>query len=1052
LIEDLQALHADRGELSPREYRDSVVQRSIAGKVPQVESFDPELFSEPMSKLLHDDLRVMQRQGGGTPLTLEEQKAWAARTFAEMDLKEATDMRKWGRVISQGGKEAEQALLKGDVAGAFKAKNEQFKSHLLAREAKNFSEEVIKGIRPIIEEKVSDIQKQIANQLATAEPPEPLKPRYQSDEMIHRRYRGKKWPDQVPAEYTAHIKQLMQRAGIATETNQAVLVDALKRSPGGKNLAKFIEEKNRAGAGIQASADLQDMAWGADPKGTAPIKTMSVKNYRDLFESIRSLDYNGRMEKLVIVNNKLQEMANYKNAVVDNVTQLPLRQRDVLPFKREKSTLKGVKHQFYRFDSMMTAPEYIIDDLDLRDPMGPLNQGLFRAMQDAQHYKDKLMMEVGKYFINIKKFVKPKRSIESPFMNPMTRTETDPVGKPFILHKHDVPYIAAALGNDLTRKNILHTLLQEKYLEDPVGSAKMVEDWVESYMTPQDWEAVQSLWNFFDTFQRDHVDPLFVRTTGVIPDPVPLTPWNGHSGGIFPVVRDDGIPVKSDSLVFNFAYRPTTTAKAYTRPPEDLVPLAVTNAGKSLGYVVKQIVHDVAYRETIINSKKILSQPDIRMAIAKHYGHEYLGQLDTWLHDVANSYTVDGQKLGFLNSLSQGLRRTMAVQALGLNTKVLLTPNAGPIFGYLLKDSLRLNRSNFWYNFLTSGVLNAMTFGKVSAFNRMWKFAMENSPDLRNRILHVDRDAREAFDRLAGQRGVRPQIAMAGTTAAMWTTAKIDQFLGMMLWTQEYNNVFLKGKGYFGPTRTLYDHDVAVQSANKLFRKWFGAFSPVNLPAVMRQSEVGKLATTLFYSYGSTMYQVQRDTIRLGRDAFGRTHKGQSHGRTAAFSKMMGMSGMFIVLPAILGYMYNPDIIEDDDSWATVAGKLLLGAVTNTAPIMRDIGAAAMGGSFRATTPAVQLYDQLSRGLKAALVLTTEGKLSANWLKELMTAGGILSGLPMQNPGRAAQFIWNQTTGHDTPHDFMDWVNGIMYGTTKGKHKTGHLLDAKIARKRKLFP
>jgi hypothetical protein len=34
----------------------------------------------------------------------------------------------------------------------------------------------------------------------------------------------------------------------------------------------------------------------------------------------------------------------------------------------------------------------------------------------------------------------------------------------------------------------------------------------------------------------------------------------------------------------------------------------------------------------------------------------------------------------------------------------------------------------------------------------------------------------------------------------------------------------------------------------------------------------------------------------------------------------------------------------------------------------------------------------------------------------------------------------------------MDWVNGIMYGTTKGKHKTGHLLDAKIARKRKLFP
>jgi len=966
-----------------------------------------------------------------------------------MSLNEATDMRKWNRVLRDTGQEAELALLRGDVEGAFKAKNQQLKTHLLAREAKQFSEEVFKGIRPLL----SDEQPPVVKEAKIPDPMEPPKePRASTDNEIIRRYEKKAFPKQVNSDYAAHIKQLLFKAGIPIEIEQPVLDEALNRA--GKDLTDFVKEKNANGAYIQLSSDLKDPAWASVPGADSQIKTMNVRQYREFFDSLRSLDHNGRMEKLIQLHNEFIAKEEYAQRVVDTISQGLLRQRDVGIIPAERDVTRGIKHALYKFDSMMVAPEYMIDDLDMRDPMGPLNQGLFRHLQDAQHRKDAMTLDAGHKWIKFQEPADPRKTVDRPFLNPMSRDPVqNPPGVPYKIRKADVIHIAAGIGNERSLPHVVSTLVgREAYAADAVGATQLVRDWVEKNMTPQDWKLVEQMWQFFNEFHRDHTEPLSIRRNGVIPDPVKLTPWNGHSGGMYPIIRDYSIANKTDNKVFNSNYQIASTSKAYTKPPEDLVPVKITNADLHLGYAIRQMIHDTAMGEAIDNARKILGDDRIRGAIDKYYGHEYRSQLDYWLKDIANSSTNDEKKLETLNSWARGLRHTIAVQALGLNMKVLLTPNIGPLLNYMVRDSFRPNKTNFWYNFAVSGMLNLATFRQFSSLDKGWKFAMDNSPDLRNRTLNINRDLHDAMLDLAGRRGLVPKIQRGAVAASLIAAAKIDQFLGFMLWTQEYNNVFLKGKGYFGDTRALHDHDAAVYSANKLFRKWFGTFSPVNLPAVMRQGDLAKTMTTMFYSYGSTMYNTQRDVIRLGTQFFGRTRKGLPAGRWGAFTAMMGMSMAFIIIPSILGYMYNPDIIQDDDSWPTLVGKLLLNQFASTIPIMRDVASGYLGGSFRTTSPQVQVLDQIGRGLKAADQYIETGEPSQHWIKDTMTAAGILTGLPLTNPGRAGQFIWDTTTGADEAETYMDWINGLMYGTTRSKKAAGHLLDPEINAQREFLP
>jgi hypothetical protein len=93
--------------------------------------------------LLSDELRALARQAGGQPpLSKDALKEWVSGQFSSLDTKAAADFGRWQKAAGREGRKAEQALLKGDAVEAFKAKQRQVLSWLMAKEANRFAKDI----------------------------------------------------------------------------------------------------------------------------------------------------------------------------------------------------------------------------------------------------------------------------------------------------------------------------------------------------------------------------------------------------------------------------------------------------------------------------------------------------------------------------------------------------------------------------------------------------------------------------------------------------------------------------------------------------------------------------------------------------------------------------------------------------------------------------------------------------------------------------------------------------------------------------------------------
>lgn len=1004
LLADLEGLHADRGELGPAAYKEDFINRSVRSQVPETPDFTAEMFSEPFSKVLYDDFRVMQRQNegeGSAPLSLDELKVWAAENFSRMPVSRASKVNDFTRDVAANGRQAELALLKGKLPEAFKFKNQQLRSHLLAREAIKFQREFAKPLTPMLRPKkpVDPFVKAVSEAILPTEPRPPVP---MSPSKLLERYIGKP-PKNVPVDYAAQATRILMQHGVPIKRDLAELHQAL----GGTSLESFVTKKNNEGANIQVADFL------FDPSFAKKLPDMTVEDHRALFDSLRSIDFNGRLETKAVRAG--QEMAKEElvNQIVENVSRLPVRQK---PGQRDVN--KGVRHKVYQFDSILTRPEEVIDDLDLRDPQGPLNESVFRPLADSKHIEDDLHQQVAARLRELPDIEKGKALIpDVPFLNKLTATDVVPGGYPFVLNKLDVAMIAAQLGNKSSTEAIVGTLVGHDFYEAQPGTAiDFVRDFVEKHMTPKDWDFVEGLWDLFRDL-KPLVDELGYRTSGVAPDDVGVLPWNGHGGGYFPIIHDpatSGVPALREQSPFDANYYKATTPKRYTKSRTGVFkPVLVVNLYEVLPGKLREIIHDIAFRESVTNAHKVLSDPKVQNVINKHYGKEYTDQFHPWLQNIANHFNQDDQMLRGLSSLLAGARKNIVVATLGFNAKVLLTPNVGPLIKYLGTSPLKASKM----------ILNS---------GRYWQNAIENSGEIRHRLENTDRDIREVLSSQLGTQSTRQWIQSNAARAGMYAAVRIDTWLAMIAWNEEYAKAYHTGKSYFNATGQPFNHEEAVFAADKLVRKFFGSHSPVDLPAIMRSNEASKTFLTIFYGFQSTMYQRTRDIIQLSRDGARRRKEGDYEGARTDFAHALSTTWMFVILTALFGYVYTPQVSTKKDTWGSLTAKLLLGQLLSTVPLARDIAAAVTTDIPSRPSPTTQIILQAFKGGKD-IISQAGNKPAKEPIRSGAAAAGYLLGLPLVQPGRSAQFLWNLSTGHDDARHFKDWYNGIVYGASKPK-------------------
>lgn len=305
-------------------------------------------LSDDWHGILAEEVRILAKAAGGEPaLGYRELVDWAKSTFDGTNVVDAANWEKMRRAVERGGREAEKALLKGDVLEAFKAKQRQMLAMVLAKESISLQKEI-----DVAERKID---------------------RFSSEEVI-------KSIDQAHLE---QIRQMLASVGVPQQFAPLANTGALR---------DFVAD---AEGQIAVAPWLMD---GSQPK----LQDMTVQQFRDFMKTMKSLEHVGRMAMTV---ENARGKAELQNVVFD--IKKELERFDFIDQPQNPSIVQRTMSVGRRIIGAHLLIERMLDYTDQYNPHGPLTEWLDRPLRDSNSKEIVLTEQVTKMLRDLKKHVDP---------------------------------------------------------------------------------------------------------------------------------------------------------------------------------------------------------------------------------------------------------------------------------------------------------------------------------------------------------------------------------------------------------------------------------------------------------------------------------------------------------------------------------------------------------------------------------------------------------------------------------------------------------------------
>lgn len=921
------------------------------------------LASPKVEDLLIDELKELAKSAG-LPFDKDAIRARAEELFDEMTVKQATNIREHERVVSRLGREAEVALLKGKTPDAFRAKEKQVLNQLILGMSHGFVKDVARTQRKF------------------------------GVWASHPSMRT------VAQEYMNYIHEQLARMGVAVARNEEELLAQL----GGKSVEEFILEKRNEGRVI---------AWGPYPPG--PLKNMFVYEYRAARDTITSLHHNGVAEKTVEVAGKRADFDAQMERVKANGDALG---RKLTPARLEKMSVSGAAGRAARgMNAPMIRMEQLLDEMDLNDPLGPLNEMVTYPMQEAKGLENDLL---AKATASMKEFAKaqPKDwlgtmrvKVDAPeltWTNPRTG-----VAEPRIITKGQLVRAALNRGNAGN---------YGKLLEGYGWDKDVFESVMDRVLTKADMDFVQKVWDLYEELWP-LLESNYRELAGVAPTkvkPVAFT-FKGkeYAGGYFPLkydrLRAPDVKTFSPDSIWGDDYTSALPANSYTKGrTKYAAPIDLNFEGLMAG--LGQHIHDIAFRKPLLQSHKVLTNAVVKHAAQDNFGPEYVKQFVPWMEYVARERVFDDKAADWLsNIMAQGRANITFVGLAYRNTSAMIHG------GVALSDSIA-----------EVGVVDftkAMSdiYLTPTQWNYWFNYISENSPEIRNRLVNMDQNIREAVERMAVKQGFLDNVQQYG----YHMLALSDNFSAMPTWLAAVRQETAKGRS---PTQ-------AFAIADKRVRQAHGASAAVDIPALQRRggsffSELGQSTFGLFLSFMNHAYNRLWGIGRQYGRAFDQAKYGEWAGATRDFNQAMARTMFYTLIPAI--------VVTEIHALANKHKKFTLGDWID------GIAHTTFGG-YPGMGTILSLIDHKTQNSPVDNALNDMGatgwniwhaatghtrKVNPKWLQQGMNTVGYWTGKVPGQFSASAQFLWNWSTGAEHPKTVGEIIHGIMFGPKpQRKHK-----------------
>lgn len=924
---------------------------------------DAAIHNEARARFIATEFRALNKAVGPVREITRAAQDAAERTIAATRVKNLRPAQ-YTAAETRAGKQAERARMAGDIPAAAKAKRDQLLNNQLAKAATDAAGEVQRSLEYL------------------------------------KRFGNKTTRAAIGVEYMEQIDALLDRYDLRTG------ITAKERARR-QSLLDWVQEQEAQGLEPAIPQSLLNESMRGH------YKDMSLEAFRGLVDSVRSIDHLGRLKQTLLDNKDAREFDAIREEAVAQMAKLKQRTPDdVLNPGEGGRGLDAIRAANMRFksavksgDASLLKMEQVMDWLDNHDTNGVFNRVVFRRIADAEARENDLRKAITAKFKEA--FDAVPDEVTKDFSNRYTMPELrdEKTGGPTSMLKSEVIAMALNTGNESN---------YSKLLEGKGWSDQAVQRVLTRHMTKGDWDLVQRIWDTIDTLWPE-IEALEKRVSGVAPPKVQarevVTPHGRYGGGYYPVVYD---PLRSftadrhkgrETDLFASNYTKATTRHGFTNERIDEYKAPLYLSMDVLPRHVGQVIHDIAYREAIIDAHRFLSDSKVREGVENTLGREYYAQFTPWLKAIANDRNVDNREVAFWEKLIKTARTNATMVGLGYRLTTILKHGGAAALNSVGEIGPR------W---MASGV-NAFRQDMAGTRN----FVFERSGEMRHRMEQVDRDVRDLIrnvqiDSQSGPVSAATKTLNGARRYGYYGIAMIDMASAMPTWMGAYNKGLHDG---LTEQNAIYYADKAVRNAH-------GGGGVKDQAAIQRGGEFQK-AITMFYSFFNHVYNRQRDIGRAAVSGFGNLAQGDVRAAGGDFARVLAKSFWYFAMVAVWDTLIKGT--PHDESYIGHFTKELAGLGLAGVPLIRDIAPTLLHDQQFTATPLAQAAQAITNVVKDGAKAAT-GSPVAHPVAHAVQAAGYAFGLPVGQATTTGRFLWDASDGTQSPHDLADWFHGLVFG------------------------
>jgi len=495
--------------------------------------------------------------------------------------------------------------------------------------------------------------------------------------------------------------------------------------------------------------------------------------------------------------------------------------------------------------------------------------------------------------------------------------------------------------------------------------ATLMEE-LQEHLTLEDFYRIEALGQLTDSFYPE-LARVSEKVDGVIPPKVESRPLylNKYgvtlSGWYYPVKYKDvaGTPEKQATAEFKtveMGPSPMTgqVSKSMTQSralgtPQGKIDLSFSNFGSH----INQTIHYITHYEAVRRFDKLRLRTDFAEMYTKYFGEAGRKQLRSWVQNIATDGRVSSTSHAATNTwndIHSHVRAGYSMVALGWDIVGAVKQTLGIASTAAEVGATRTARV------LLGFVAEAGTFRRDHP-GSMYQTALDNSPELRNMSLQLDRDIREiSKGNLSNVSVSRPGV---GKVIDGWDFLKANSFQFIVFVQKQVNAITwlaahdkAVAEGLVGKEATNYADAVVRQSQSG------GGLKDL---AGIQQAE-GELvkASTMFITWGIVVYNHLEMTGR--QDLLRGFIRGEGpNSRAKSMMRFANTFGWYVLASSLLDQVVFGDDEENEEEFMLTYLKNVIGTSTFGIPLVRDAVSAASG--FDVNSPYAKLFGSAKRAL-----------------------------------------------------------------------------------------